>query len=183
MQDVRIAPSRNTTPVGSPHPTTLLTASSLTPASFHLHSPWQRAGVLLVVYSTAQRCSALPRNSSSEQEIASSYLEFERRAYSPTTVAPSSNAYGLERSSARTMFTISWLNPSDKPNTACQCKAAPLALSSTERRAKEPFAWVRPPAPSKPTEATLGFDPAEKKLTPLPVLRYSSGHRKRWFKN
>ncbi len=38
------------------------------PASFHLHSPWQRAGVLLVVYSTAQRCSALPRNSSSEQE-------------------------------------------------------------------------------------------------------------------
>ena len=38
------------------------------PASFHLHSPWQRAGVLLVVYFTAQRCSALPRNSSSEQE-------------------------------------------------------------------------------------------------------------------
>src|SRR5262245_15556319 len=83
------------------------------PASFYLHSPWQRAGVLLVVYSTAQRCSALPRNSSSEQEIASSYLEFERRAYSPTTVAPSSNAYGLERSSARTVFAISWLSPSD----------------------------------------------------------------------
>ena len=135
------------------------------------------------MYSTAQRGSALPRNSSSEQEIGSSYLEFKRRTYSPTTVAPSSNASHVERSSARTMFTISWLNPSDKPNTACQCKAAPLALSSTERRAKEPFAWVRPPAPSKPTEATLGFDPAEKKLTPLPVLRYSSGHRKRWFKN
>src|SRR5262245_36084546 len=29
---------------------------------------WQRATVLLVVYSNAQRCSALPRNGSSEQE-------------------------------------------------------------------------------------------------------------------
>src|SRR4030095_9246731 len=52
----------------TPRPTKLLTASSFTPASFHLHSPWQRARVLLVAYSTAQRCSALPRNSSSEQE-------------------------------------------------------------------------------------------------------------------
>jgi hypothetical protein len=27
------------------------------------------------------------------------------------------------------------------------------------------------------------FRPAEQKLTSLPVLRYDSGHRKRWFKN
>jgi hypothetical protein len=104
-------------PVGTPRPTKLLTASSFTPpASFHLHSAWQRAGVLCgVLYRTA--LFSATRDSSSEQErpreIASSYLEFERRAYSPTTVAPSPNAYGLERLSARTVFATSWLSPSD----------------------------------------------------------------------
>jgi hypothetical protein len=104
-----MAPSRNTTLVGTPRPTKLLTASSFTPYLISLPLTWQRARVLLVGYSTAQRCLALPRNSSSAQAIGSSYLEFKRRAYSPTTVAPSSNAYGLERSSARTVFAISWL--------------------------------------------------------------------------
>src|SRR5262249_44710437 len=82
------------------------------------------------------------------------------------------------------VFAISWLCPSDKPNTAWQCKAtAPLALSSTEQRHKEPFARVRPPRrPSRPKQH-WDFDPAEKELTPLPVLRYGLGHRKRWFKN
>jgi hypothetical protein len=39
-------------------------------------------------------------------------VHLSKNAYSPTTVAPSSNAYDLERSSARTVFAISWLSPS-----------------------------------------------------------------------
>src|SRR4029453_2134159 len=108
MKAVRTAPSRNTTPVVTPHPTQLLTASSFTPASFHLHSPWQRAGVLLVAYSTAQRCSALPRNSSSEQE---------RPVRSAVLIWSSSAGHTPQR----------------------------------------PWPLRRPPALSKPTEATLGF--------------------------
>jgi hypothetical protein len=59
----------------------------------------------------------------------------------------------------------------------------PLALSSTERRPKEPFARL-PTAlrPSRPVKHWVFHQP-EKELTPLPVLRYGSGHRKKWFKN
>jgi hypothetical protein len=140
------------------------------PASFHLHSPWQRAGVLLVVYSTAQRCSALPRNSSSEQdwEIGSSYLEFERRAYSPTTVAPSPNAYGLERSSAHTVFAISWLTPSDSRIPPANASRWP-ARSNSERA--PPSGTFRAPSDRslpEPPGKTLGFSSTRKGIDTSP---------------
>ena len=68
---------------------------------------------------------------------------------------------------------------SEEPKTACQRKpTAPLALSSSERRHKEPFARL-PTAlrPSRPVQQWV-FHQAEKELTSLPVLRYGSGHRK-----
>ena len=107
------------------------------PCLISLHSPWQRAGVLLVVYSTAQRCSALFRNSSSEQE------------------RPVRSVVLIWSSSAR-------VRPS----------AALRNLSRGSDRLRRP---------SRPKQH-WNFDPAEKKLTSLPVLRYDSGHRKRRFK-
>jgi hypothetical protein len=55
---------------------------------------------------------------------------------------------------------------------------APLALSSTERLHKKPFACL-PTAlrPSGPVQQWI-FHQAEQELTTLPGLRYSSGHRK-----
>ena len=73
--------------------------------------------------------------------------------------------------------------PIRQPNTACQ------------RKQTAPLARVRPSAalrnlsrgsdrsPADPSEEHWDFDPPEKELTPLPVLRGGSGHRKRWFKN
>jgi hypothetical protein len=51
------------------------------------------------------------------------------------------------------------------------------------RRHKESFSSV-PTAlrPSRPLQHWV-FHQAEKELTTLPVPRYGSGHRKRWFKN
>src|SRR5215475_3163508 len=68
---------------------------------------------------------------------------------------------------------------SEEPKAACQRKpTAPLALSSTERLHKKPFACL-PTAlrPSGPVQQWI-FHQAEKELTTLPGLRYSSGHRK-----
>src|SRR5262249_61750320 len=68
---------------------------------------------------------------------------------------------------------------SGEPKAARQCKpTAPLALSSTERLHKKPFACL-PTAlrPSRPVQQRI-FHQAEKELTTLPGLRYSSGHRK-----
>ena len=73
---------------------------------------------------------------------------------------------------------------SEEPKTACQRKpTAPLALSSSERRHKGPFAHL--PTALRPSRLVQQwvFYQAEKELTSLPVLRYGSGHRKRWFKN
>jgi hypothetical protein len=73
---------------------------------------------------------------------------------------------------------------SEQSKTACQRKPmAPLARSSTERFPKEPFA--RLPTALRPSRLVQQwvFYQAEKELTSLPVLRYDSGHRKRWFKN
>src|SRR5262245_27304160 len=55
---------------------------------------------------------------------------------------------------------------------------APLALSSTERLHKKPFACL--PTALRPSGAVQQwiFHQAEKKLTTLPGLRYSSDHRK-----
>src|SRR5499433_37769 len=68
---------------------------------------------------------------------------------------------------------------SEEPKTVCQRKpTAPLALSSTERLHKKPFACL-PIAlwPSGPVQQRI-FHQAEQELTALPGLRYSSGHRK-----
>src|SRR5262245_21912236 len=68
---------------------------------------------------------------------------------------------------------------SEEPKAACQRKpTAPLALSSTERLHKKPFACL-PTAlrPSGPVQQWI-FHQAERELTILPGLRYSSGHRK-----
>src|SRR5215475_5298499 len=68
---------------------------------------------------------------------------------------------------------------SEEPKAACQRKpTAPLALSSTERLNKKPFACL-PTAlrPSGPVQQRI-FHQTEKELTPLPGLRYSSGHRR-----
>src|SRR5215467_536503 len=68
---------------------------------------------------------------------------------------------------------------SEEPKAACQRKStAPLALSSTERLHKKPFACL-PTAlrPSGPVQQWI-FHQAEQELTTLPGLRYSSGHRK-----
>ena len=70
------------------------------------------------------------------------------------------------------------------PKTACQRKpTAPLALSSSERRHKGPFAHL--PTALRPSRLVQQwvFYQAEKELTSLAVLRYDSSHRKRWFKN
>ena len=68
---------------------------------------------------------------------------------------------------------------SEEPKAACLRKpTAPLALSSTERLHKKPFACL-PTAlrPSGPVQQWI-FHQAEQELTTLPGLRYSSGHRK-----
>ena len=68
------------------------------------------------------------------------------------------------------------------PKAACQRKpTAPLALSSTERLHKKPFACL-PTAlrPSGPVQQWI-FHQAEKEFTTLPGLRYSSGHIKGRF--
>jgi hypothetical protein len=68
---------------------------------------------------------------------------------------------------------------SEEPKAACQRKpTASLALSSTERLHKKPFACL-PTAlrPSGPVQQWI-FHQAEQELTILPGLRYSSGHRK-----
>ena len=73
---------------------------------------------------------------------------------------------------------------SEEQKTTCQRKpTAPLALSSSERLHKEPFAHL--PTALRPSRLVQQwvFYQAEKELTSLPVLRYGSGHRKRWFKN
>jgi hypothetical protein len=65
------------------------------------------------------------------------------------------------------------------PKAACQRKpTAPLALSSSERLHKKPFACL-PTAlrPSGPVQQWI-FHQAEQKLTTLPGLRYGSGDRK-----
>src|SRR5262249_58822744 len=67
----------------------------------------------------------------------------------------------------------------EEPKTACQRKpTAPLALSSSEQRHKEPLAHL-PTAlrPSGPVQQWI-FHQAEQELTTLPGLRYSSSHRK-----
>ena len=72
----------------------------------------------------------------------------------------------------------------DESKTACQRKAtAPLAVSASKRRPKEPFAHL--PTALRPSRLVQQwvFYQAEKELTSLAVLRYGSGHRKRWFKN
>src|SRR5262249_62330482 len=58
------------------------------------------------------------------------------------------------------------------------CRITPLALTSTDRLHKKPFACL-PTAlrPSGPVQQWI-FHQAEKELTTLPGLRYSSGHRK-----
>src|SRR5262245_57671653 len=107
------APSRNTTPVGTQRATKLLNASSFTPTHFtstHEAASQSFPCECTLPHSAVQR---YPRNSSSEQETGSSYLSSSAGHYSPTTVAPSSNASHVERSSARTVFTISWLGPYD----------------------------------------------------------------------
>ena len=90
-----------------------------------------------MVYSTAQCCSALPRNSSSEQE------------------RPVRSVVLIWSSSAR---------------------VRPSAALRTFRAGSD-----RLRRPSRPKQH-WNFDPAEKELRPLPVLRYDSGHRKRRFK-
>src|SRR5262245_10548823 len=62
---------------------------------------------------------------------------------------------------------------------ACQRKpTAPLALSSTERLHKKSFACLPTTLrPSGPVRQWI-FHQAEKELTTLPGLGYSSGHRK-----
>ena len=58
-----------------------------------------------------------------------------------------------------------------------------LARIQSERRPQEPFARLpTAPYPSRPVKHWVFHQP-EKELTPLPVLRYGSDHRKKWFKN
>src|SRR4030095_11093265 len=100
-----------------PRPTKLLTASSFSPCFIPPHSPWQRAGGLLVVYFTAQRCSALPRNSSSEQErpVRSAVLIWSSSAgHTPQRPWPLRRTPTAWNDRARTVFAISWLSPSDR---------------------------------------------------------------------
>jgi hypothetical protein len=140
-----------------------------------------------VVYSTAQRCSALPRNSSSEQE---------RPVRSAVLISSSSAGHTPQRPWPLRRTPTAW---NDRARAQCSQYPGsarltaeyrlpmpadgPLALSSTERRPKEPFARL-PTAlrPSRPVKHWVFHQP-EKELTPLPVLRYGSGHRKKWFKN
>src|SRR5262245_48861022 len=71
------------------------------------------------------------------------------------------------------------IRSAEEQKAACQLKpTAPLALSSTERLHKKPFACL-PTAlrPSGPVQQWI-FHQAEQELTTLPGLRYSSGHRK-----
>lgn len=57
-----------------------------------------------------------------------------------------------------------------------------LALRSTERRDPEIFCALTDRSPAEPTLKEWVFHQAEKRLTILPVLRYSSRDRKRPFK-
>src|SRR5262245_58271240 len=78
------------------------------------------------------------------------------------------------------MGKAAYLEPSDlRSRKPCQRKpTAPLALSSTERCDKEPFTPISTAfQPLRPLQPWL-FHQAETKLTTLPVLRYSSGHKK-----
>jgi hypothetical protein len=72
---------------------------------------------------------------------------------------------------------------SEEPKAACQRKpTAPLVLSSSEQLDKGSFTRL-PTAlrPSRPVQHRV-FHQAEKQLTTLPGLLYSSGHRKRRLK-
>jgi Patatin-like phospholipase len=83
------------------------------------------------------------------------------------------------RPSVTLRVSIQTIEKSEEPKAACQRKpTAPLALSSSERRHKEPLAHL-PTAlrPSRPGQQWI-FHQAEEELTSLPVVRYSSGHRK-----
>src|SRR5262245_53222780 len=68
---------------------------------------------------------------------------------------------------------------SEEPKAACQRKpTAPLALSSTERLHKKPFARLPTTLrPSGPVQQWI-FHQAEQELTTLPGLRYGFAHRK-----
>jgi len=119
---------------------------------------------IVLPHSAVQR---YPRNSSSEQEC-------------PVRLAV---LFRVQRSSVRTCSQYpgsAHLTSEYRPPTTTDG----AARSEFDRGAhKEPFARVRPPRrPSRPKQH-WDFDPAEKELTPLPVLRYGFGHRKRWFKN
>src|SRR5262245_52453205 len=86
---------------------------------------------------------------------------------------------GLRARRVRRRVESIYSRRSGEPKAACQRKPkAPLALSSTERLHKKPFACL-PTAlrPSGPVQQWI-FHQAEQKLTTLPGLRYSSGHRK-----
>src|SRR5262249_57422430 len=72
---------------------------------------------------------------------------------------------------------------SEEPK-ACQRKpTAPLALSSTERLHKKPFACLPTALRSSGPVQQWIFHQAEQELTTLPGLRYSSSHRKGRLKN
>jgi hypothetical protein len=67
---------------------------------------------------------------------------------------------------------------SDSSKSACQRKpTAPLALTSNERRHRNLSHASRPP----PRHKSGFFINQKRELTFLLVLRYGSGHRKRWF--
>src|SRR5215467_8730347 len=103
---------------------------------------------IVLPHSAVQR---YPRNSSSEQEC-------------PVRLAV---LFRVQRSSARTcpQYPGSARLTSRIPPVKCKA-TAPLALSSTEQRHKEPFARIRRPRrPSRPKQH-WDFDPAEKELTP-----------------
>ena len=178
-------PSRNTTPVGTPSCSPHLRSP---PASFHLHSPWQRAGVLLVVYSTAQRCSALPRNNSSEQE---------RPVRSAVLIWSSSAGHTPQRPWPLRRTPTAW---NDRARAQCSQYPGSAHLTAEYRPPMQAYGAARSEfdraaairnlsrgsdrlrCPSRPKQH-WDFDPAEKELTPLPVPGYGFGHRKRWFKN
>src|SRR5262245_65734039 len=86
---------------------------------------------------------------------------------------------GLRARRVRRRVESIYSKRSEEPKVACQRKpTTPLALSSTERLHKKPFACL-PTAlrPSGPVQQWI-FHQAEKELTTLSGLRYSSGHRK-----
>jgi hypothetical protein len=146
-----------------------------------------------VVYSTAQRCSALPRNSSSQQErpVRSAVLIWSSSA-GPTPQRP----WPLRRT------PTPW---NDRARAQCSqypgsahVTAENRLLTPADGAARSEFdrggairnlsrGSDRLRCPSRPKQH-WDFDPAkrnpaEKELTPRPVLRYGFGHRKGGFKN